>query len=234
LKTLFIAMALAVSLRLFSSALYAQSVSITLEAVDGKNGKTMPHQRLLVFMGDSQEDVRFHKYSQDVTTDERGYAVLHICTDLRGSKAGGTLDRRTGVGALRCRGSIMRRRSTSWLKYGPRNYSHAIQTERMGLIREATLDGRALANWEHLPLPMEDLKQLRFLAEPCTGPCFYEATFNSASPADTYVDTGHLHKGQFWLNEHNIGRFRAVGRFTRSTRRSRGCSAIQIALHSSI
>jgi hypothetical protein len=157
-----------------------------------------------------------------------------VCTDLRGSKAGGTLDRRTGVGALRCRGSIMRRRSTSWLKYGPRNYSHAIQTERMGLIREATLDGRALANWEHFPLPMEDLKQLRFLAEPCTGPCFYEATFNSASPADTYVDTGHLHKGQFWLNEHNIGRFRAVGRFTRSTRRSRGCSAIQIALHSSI
>lgn len=83
MKTAVLAMALTVSLGLFSSALYAQSVSITfvsitLEAVNGKNGKPMLHQRLLVSMGDSQEDVRFHKYSQDVTTDEHGYAVLQI------------------------------------------------------------------------------------------------------------------------------------------------------------
>ncbi len=78
MKNSLLALALAILLGLFSSPLYAQSVSINLEAINGKDGKTMPHQRLLVFMGDSQEDVRFHKYSQDVTTDEHGNAVLQI------------------------------------------------------------------------------------------------------------------------------------------------------------
>lgn len=48
------------------------------EAIDGKNGKPMQHQRLLVFMGTTQKDVRFHKYSSDVTTNESGTAVLKI------------------------------------------------------------------------------------------------------------------------------------------------------------
>jgi hypothetical protein len=78
LKNSLLALVLAIPLGLFSSSLHAQSVSINLEAINGKDGKPMPHQRLLVFMGDSQEDVRFHKYSQDVTTDEHGNAVLQI------------------------------------------------------------------------------------------------------------------------------------------------------------
>lgn len=78
MKKPFLAMTLAVYLGLFSFALHAQSVTINLEAVNGKDGKPMPHQRLLVFMGDSQEDVSLHKQSQDVTTDEHGHAVLQI------------------------------------------------------------------------------------------------------------------------------------------------------------
>ena len=66
------------SLSFFSLATQAQGFSITLAAIDGRNGKAMPHQRLLVFMGDSQEDVRFHRQSKDVTTDEHGRAVLQI------------------------------------------------------------------------------------------------------------------------------------------------------------
>ena len=73
-----LALMLAIPFGLFNFVLHAQSVSINLEAINGKNGKPMPYQRLLVFMGDSQEDVRFHKYSQDVTTDEHGDAVLKI------------------------------------------------------------------------------------------------------------------------------------------------------------
>ena len=61
-----------------SFALRAQGSSITLAAVNGRNGKAMPHQRLLVFMGSSQDEVRFHKLSADVTTDEHGRAVLQI------------------------------------------------------------------------------------------------------------------------------------------------------------
>lgn len=62
----------------FSFAIHAQGFSITLAAIDGRNGKAMPRQRLLVFMGDSQEDVRLHRQSKDVTTDEHGRAVLQI------------------------------------------------------------------------------------------------------------------------------------------------------------
>lgn len=65
-------------LSFFSLASCAQRSSITLAAIDGRNGKAIPHQRLLVFMGSSQEDVRFHKLSADVTTDEHGRAVLQI------------------------------------------------------------------------------------------------------------------------------------------------------------
>jgi hypothetical protein len=78
LKIPLLALLLAIPLGLFSTPLHAQSFSINLQAINGKNGKPMPHQRLLVFMGDSQKDVRFQKYSQDVTTDEHGNAILQI------------------------------------------------------------------------------------------------------------------------------------------------------------
>ncbi len=38
----------------------------------------MPHQRLLVFMGETQREVTLHKYSRNVTTDENGSALLQL------------------------------------------------------------------------------------------------------------------------------------------------------------
>ncbi len=124
----------------------------------------------------------------------------------------GTLDRRTGIESLALP-PVAHAATLNILveNTGRVNYSHAIQTERTGLTAEVTLDGKALSNWEHFSLPMDNMKELRFLAEPCSGPCFYQASFNSADPADTYVDTSHLHKGQLWLNEHNLGRFWSIG-----------------------
>ena len=75
------AVAVIASLSFLSLALHAQGFSITLGAIDGRNGKPMPHQRLLVFMGSSQEDVSLHRHSEDVTTDENGRALLHIPQD---------------------------------------------------------------------------------------------------------------------------------------------------------
>lgn len=124
----------------------------------------------------------------------------------------GTMDRRLGVEAM----ELPRMTHAATLDIlventGRVNYSHAIQTERTGLTGAVTLDGKALSNWEHFSLPMDDLKHLRFLAEPCNGPCFYQASFRAASPADTYLDTSRLHKGQLWLNEKNLGRFWSIG-----------------------
>lgn len=91
------------------------------------------------------------------------------------------------------------------------NYSRAIRTEQAGLTGEVTLDGQALNDWRMYRLPMDDLSKLRMSAEPCVGPCFYEAEMTVDRPADTYLDARGLHKGQLWLGERNLGRFWSVG-----------------------
>lgn len=91
------------------------------------------------------------------------------------------------------------------------NYSHAIRGEQTGLTGPVTLGGQPLADWSMFGLPMDDLSKLRFSAEPCVGPCFYEAEMTVDKPADTYLDARGLHKGQLWLGAHNLGRFWSIG-----------------------
>lgn len=91
------------------------------------------------------------------------------------------------------------------------NYSHAIRGEQTGLTGPVTLGGQPLADWSMFGLPMDDLSKLRLSAEPCVGPCFYEAEMTVDKPADTYLDTRGLHKGQLWLGTHNLGRFWSIG-----------------------
>ena len=52
---------------------------------------------------------------------------------------------------------------------------------------------------------------LPFTNKPCTGPCFYTATFNVSHPADTFLDTSALGKGLVWINGHPLGRFWHIG-----------------------
>ena len=58
---------------------------------------------------------------------------------------------------------------------------------------------------------MDDLSRVRMLPEPCTGPCFFRTSITVSKPADTYLDTRGLHKGQLWIGNHNLGRFWSVG-----------------------
>ena len=58
---------------------------------------------------------------------------------------------------------------------------------------------------------MDDLSHLRFLPEPCTGPCFFQAQMTAEKPADTYLDTRALHKGMVWLGTQPLGRFWSIG-----------------------
>jgi hypothetical protein len=55
-----------------------QDTRINVQALDGRNGKPLPHQRLLIFGGESPHDVRVHKNVFDLTTDSEGIAVLAI------------------------------------------------------------------------------------------------------------------------------------------------------------
>jgi beta-galactosidase len=91
------------------------------------------------------------------------------------------------------------------------NYTQVIRTERKGLTGAVTLDGKSPRHWEIYSLPMDDLSQLRFLPEPCTGPCFYQSTLAVDKPADTYLDTRNLHKGVVWVGATPLGRFWSIG-----------------------
>ena len=55
---------------------FGQSKAVTIRLVNGKSGKPMDHERLLVFFGSSPQDVRFHKKSIDLHTDSKGEATL--------------------------------------------------------------------------------------------------------------------------------------------------------------
>jgi hypothetical protein len=72
---------LSATLLLAAAVLFSPSAlcqTITLKAVNGKNGKPLPKQRLLVFAGSTPDEVRFHRYSYDLTTNVAGVATLVV------------------------------------------------------------------------------------------------------------------------------------------------------------
>ena len=135
------------------------------------------------------------------------YAQIYI-----DQKLVGTLDRRLGTDTL----ELPRQNHASTLDIlventGRVNYSSRIRTERAGLTGMVTVGGVAPKSWEIYSLPMDDLTHLRFAPEPCAGPCFYRAQMTVKKPADTYLNTRGLHKGEMWVGDHNLGRFWSVG-----------------------
>lgn len=124
----------------------------------------------------------------------------------------GTLDRRLGQETV----ELPARAAGATLDIlventGRVNYSHAIRTEQTGLTGAVTLAGTSLHDWRMYRLPMDDLSRLPLRAQPCEGPCFYQFELTVTTPADSYLDTRGLHKGQMWLNGHNLGRFWSIG-----------------------
>ena len=54
---------------------------IMVEVVDGRNGKPLPHQHLLVFTGESGESVQNHTGHTDILTDDHGIGTLQVEPD---------------------------------------------------------------------------------------------------------------------------------------------------------
>src|ERR1700722_824901 len=66
--------------------------NIKILFVNGKNGKPMESERLLIFLGNSPEEVRFHKGNADLHTDgsgstqllnEKAFSYLQVFVDFR-------------------------------------------------------------------------------------------------------------------------------------------------------
>ncbi|MBY9064914.1 beta-galactosidase [Sphingomonas yunnanensis] len=169
---------------------------LTFEELDQDHGYVLYRAALTRGRGGTLELKGMHSYAQ-VYVDRRLI---------------GTLDRRLGQERIEL--PPQPREATLEIlveNTGRVNYSHAIRTEQAGLTGEVTLAGVPLLDWQMFRLPMDDLAQVTMSAAPCSGPCFYEAEMQVDRPADTYLDTRGLHKGQLWIGGHNLGRYWSIG-----------------------
>jgi hypothetical protein len=65
---------------ILSCGAFAQDTEIKIQAIDGKSGKPLVKQRLVIFGGESAEAATFHHTAFDITTDEKGMAELKFST----------------------------------------------------------------------------------------------------------------------------------------------------------
>ncbi len=126
-------------------------------------------------------------------------------------KLAGTVDRRLAQTKLAMDAPIGARLDVLVEDTGRINYGPQIVGERIGILGDVSVDGKALTGWSIYPLPMEAPQKLKLDTATCTGPCFYRATLHVDAPADTYLDTQSLRKGQVWINGRNLGRFWYIG-----------------------
>jgi beta-galactosidase len=146
--------------------------------------------------------------SGDLVLDQlHDYARIYV-----DGKFAGALDRRLDQNSLPLHITSQNARLDILVENTGRvNFTKVLRGERKGITRQVTLAGKALTGWEIYPLPISAPETYNFSDAPCTGPCFYRATFSIGKPADTFLDTSAFTKGQVWINGHNLGRVWNVG-----------------------
>jgi beta-galactosidase len=91
------------------------------------------------------------------------------------------------------------------------NFNIILRKERKGIVGQVTSDGKPVSDWDIYPLPMDQPAKYSFAKNPCGGACFYRATFQVDTPADTFLDTSAFTKGEVWLNGQPLGRVWNIG-----------------------
>ena len=91
------------------------------------------------------------------------------------------------------------------------NFSHQLQKESKGIVAYHPPANAAPERWQMYPLPMTNPAAIHFTKAACSGPCFYRGLFTVDHPADTFLDTSNITKGQLWVNGHAMGRFWKIG-----------------------
>jgi beta-galactosidase len=149
-----------------------------------------------------------HAKSGELRIDAlRSYAQIYLDGVLIG-----TLDRRLNQSSLPIQASHDETRLDILVENTGRvNYSRQFPHERSGITHEVTLANIPLTGWQIYPLPMQNVSSLAFKSTPCSGACFYRATFQVDQPADTFIDTRSLGKGQVFVNDRSLGRFWKIG-----------------------
>ena len=66
------------------------------------------------------------------------------------------------------------------------NFGPSLPAERAGLVGRVKLGQKVLTGWDVYPLPMLKPGQMNYSKTPCSGACFYRASFNG-DHAEGYV-----------------------------------------------
>lgn len=95
-------------------------------------------------------------------------------------------------------------------------YGHKLEapTQRKGLGRGMISDLHFVGDWEHYPLPLDNILDITYSSEADWQeglPSFYEFDFDCQDPKDTYLDMSQFGKGVAFINGYNLGRFWQVG-----------------------
>ena len=135
------------------------------------------------------------------------YAQIYV-----DGKLVGTLDRRLGQLQLPLHVSSAHAQLDVLVENTGRvNFGPSLPAERAGLVGRVKLGQKVLTGWDVYPLPMLKPDQMNYSKTPCSGACFYRASFTVTTPKDTFLDTSALTKGEVWLNGRALGRFWNVG-----------------------
>ena len=170
----------------------------------------------LLTMEDMDQSYGYVLYRTRLSKGEGGDLVIDGLHDYAqvyvNQKLIGTLDRRLATSHLTL--PVAKQPDTLDIlveNTGRVNYTKVIRGERKGITGKVTLGGHEPNHWQIFSLSMEDLGRLEFAAARCEGPCFYRTQLTAPEPADTYLDTSALHKGEVWVNQRPLGRFWSVG-----------------------
>ena len=134
------------------------------------------------------------------------YARVYVDGKLKG-----TMDRRLGQTQLRIAAHAGQRLDLLVENSGRTNFTTKIRGERAGIFGEVRLDGRALHEWEIVPLPLDQPPVGGYAEKACAGPCFYRGNLQVSSVGDTYLNTSLMSKGVVWVNGHLLGRYWKIG-----------------------
>ena len=149
-----------------------------------------------------------HAQSAELRIDElHSYAQIYLDGELVG-----TLDRRLSQSALPIHTTHDNTRLDILVENtGRLNFGREFVNERAGITHRVTLGDATLTGWQIYPLPMLETSSYNYAPEACSGACVYQANFQVDEPADTFVDSRDLGKGEVWINGRPLGRFWNIG-----------------------
>lgn len=92
------------------------------------------------------------------------------------------------------------------------NYGPMLEKQRKGIDGAVQINTHLCFNWQHYPLPLDNLEKLDFSKGYTEGaPAFYQFEFEADEIGDTWLDFTSWGKGCAFINGFNLGRFWEIG-----------------------